>query len=240
MASRRSARRPVGAGIFASVLLVPLLVVPSLLMPSLVMTGCKRKSATTSPDSLEAGMRAYLAKRGAICLGKTEWPIDVPVSKVSSKDRDARQMPVFERLGLVRGTDTTVDTKSGDDLKTTDVRRYELTEAGAQYYVDHEVGRTASGEPLQQKDFCVVKLSLDKIVHADIKDADAGQRMAVVEYTYAVDAPAWTRDPEIERVLPFVAKLVKGAGSASMTQGFTWTHEGWVANELLTTAQATK
>lgn len=217
--------RLICAGVIASLLLV---------------TGCKRKAAPTPPDSLEAGMRAYLGKRGTICLGKNEWPIDVPLSKVSTKDRDAQQMPVFERLGLVRGTDTTVEAKSGDDATPTRVRRYELTEAGAQYYVDHEVGRTSTGEIRHQKDFCVAKLSLDKIVHADIKDVDAGQRVAAVEYTYAVDAPAWTRDPEIKRVLPFVAHLVNGAGTESMTQGFTWTRDGWVANELLTSAQATK
>jgi hypothetical protein len=204
----------------------------------LLVAACGR-GAAPAPDPFEAAVRTYLAKRGALCLGKSAWPIDVPVRHARTGDRDALQMPVLERLGLVRGTDMTVDMPDDHGVVPTDVRRYELTDAGRQYYLARERGRGASGEPLHEKsDFCVARLSLDKIVRTDVKGGDAGPREATVAYTYTVDAPPWARDPEFQTVLPAVARVLDGAGTAQLTESFTWTRDGWVAHELLGDGQA--
>jgi hypothetical protein len=55
----------------------------------------------------------------------------------------------------------------------------------------------------------------------------------VVSYTYHVEAAPWTRVPEIEAVFPAVDRVVTGADSALLKEGFTLTNDGWVANELL-------
>lgn len=204
----------------------------------LLLAACGR-GAAPAPDPLEAAVRTYLAKRGALCLGKNAWPIDVPVHQAQRGERDAVQMPVFERLGLVRGTNMTVGLSDDHGGVPTDVRRYELTDAGRQYYLARERGRGASGETLYEKsDLCVARLSLDKIVRTDVKGGDAGPREATVAYTYTVDAPPWTRDPELQTVLPAVARVLGGAGTAELAESFTYTSDGWVAHELLGDGQA--
>jgi hypothetical protein len=196
--------------------------------------GCHRKVDSTV-DPFVAAMHAYLERRGTLCLGKSAWPIDVSARDVSQGGRDALQMPVFERLGLVQGADVSIDVQTADGAMARDVRRYQLTDTGRRYYVTREAGRKPSGDAIYASDFCVLRLTLDRIVHTDVAQSDAGPRTAVVRYTYWVDAPAWARDPELQKVLPAVAGVVNGAGSAELVENFTWTPNGWVANELLDT-----
>jgi len=208
--------------------------------------GCNRRADSThgthadrAASPFEAPLRAYLDKRGDLCLNKTKWPIDVPLN-AAPNDRDALQMPVFERLGLVRSSSATVDSKAGDKVVPVDVRRYELTDAGRARYIQRERGRGPTGEPIYESDLCVARLSLDRIVRADVIEHDAGARDATVAYTYHVEAPAWTHDAEVQRVLPMVAHVVNGEGTAQLTETFIWTRDGWVARELVGGEQAPK
>jgi hypothetical protein len=59
-----------------------------------------------------------------------------------------------------------------------------------------------------------------------------------VSYTYTVDAPTWTADAGFQRVFPAVARVLRGAGTAQLVEGFTLTPDGWAANELLPPAAA--
>ncbi|HVW27416.1 MAG TPA: hypothetical protein VHC69_18760 [Polyangiaceae bacterium] len=181
-----------------------------------------------------AGMRAYLARRGDLCVGKPVWPIDVSRDETRGGSRDAVQMPVLERLGLVKGTDAVADVDTEDGPVKVEVRRYTLTPEGTRYYLprDARPGQTPA------HDFCAAKLTLDKVVGwADPSSKVVGSH-TTVEYTYRAEGAAWTRDPEALRVFPMVARVLNGAGADRLKEGFTLTDKGWVADELLDEAPA--
>jgi hypothetical protein len=204
------------------------------ILPLLLLGACGKKADVTQAN-FEDGMRTYLERRGDLCLAKTTWPIDVTPHDVAMGTRDAIQMPVFERLGLVRSSDATGEVTTDDGSLPVEVKRYELTEAGLRSYRTREIGVNAAGEKVAAGDLCAAKLSLAKVVGWDLPAATTpgDRRRAVVSYTYEVAAEPWTREPEMERVLPLVAHVVAGAGSAQMKESFTLTADGWVADDLL-------
>jgi hypothetical protein len=197
-------------------------------------TACGKKTDPTQAH-FEEGMRAYLERRGDLCLAKYEWPIDVSAHDAAVGTRDALQMPVLERLGLVRSSDFTINVNRDDGVVPVDVKRYELTEAGLADFRSREVGVNPAGEKLVSSDFCVAKLSLDKVVgwevHGGAGPGDSPR--AVISYTYAVASDPWTHDPEIQRVLPAVARVIAGAGTATLEETFALRPEGWVAVDLV-------
>jgi hypothetical protein len=200
-----------------------------------LLSACAKKSDATRAN-FEEGLRAYLERRGDLCIGKAAWPIDVWPHDVTTGTRDAIQMPVFERLGLVRSRDVAIDVPTDDGTTPVEVKRYELTEAGLRDYRSHEIGINAAGEKVAAGDFCVARLSLSKVVRWELApSATPGDERprAVVAYTYEVAADPWTRDPEVQRVLPAVARVVSGARSAELKESFTLTSDGWVADDLL-------
>ncbi|MES1206268.1 MAG: hypothetical protein ABUS79_10065, partial [Pseudomonadota bacterium] len=81
-------------------------------------------------------------------------------------------------------------------------------------------------------DLCVVKLGLGDVQRWELQP-QATPPSALVNYTYTVDAPGWTRDPGFQRVFPAVARVIRGAGTAQLVEGFTLTADGWTANQLL-------
>ncbi len=206
---------------------------PVAILPLLLLAGCGKKTDATR-GHFEEGMRTYLERRGDLCLAKSSWPIDVTPHDAAMGTRDALQMPVFERLGLVRSTDATVDVVQDDGSIPVPVKRYELTEAGLRDYRSHEIGVSPTGEKVAAGDFCVARLTLASVVRWEIAQGAAADRpRAVVSYTYEVAAEPWTRDPEVQRVLPVVARVISGARSAELKEPFTQTPDGWVADDLL-------
>ena len=178
-----------------------------------------------SRENFTRGMLAYLAARGELCLGK-EFPLDVTEREFQLRARNAVQMPVLERLGLVTSRAATGQVTTEDGVLSVPVTRFELTPKGRQYYrTEPALGKHAHG------DLCVANLSLDKVVSWEVNDQDA--RSAVVSYTYHVDAAPWTSVPEIKAVFPAVDRVVTGAGKALLEEGFTLTNDGWVVNELM-------
>jgi hypothetical protein len=206
---------------------------PLALVLSAALAGCADKRAPTAPN-FARGLRDYLRVRGDLCLGlgKDQWPIDVWPGSSAAHDRNAVQMPVLERLGLVSSSDAVVDKATVTGVSRVTVRRYRLTDAGRAALVQRPGLSGGSGVV----DFCVAKLTLDKVASWELTDRGAGQRGALVHYTYDVEAAPWTRDPEARRVFPMVDRVVRGAGSAQLEEGFTSTAAGWVANELLPVA----
>jgi hypothetical protein len=180
-------------------------------------------------------MEAYLAQRGDLCIARQSWPVDVTENDRALRTRDAVQMPVFERLGVVGGHQIKVRaaTEAGETV-VVPVTRYELTDSGRQSYIDRRSGRPvaprADADP--QADLCVARLSLDKVVGWEASLADRQPMNVIVSYTYKVDAVPWVRDPEALRVLPAIARVIAGAGTAELKQGLVSTGGGWVANEL--------
>lgn len=190
-----------------------------------VLAGCGARQPEANLPNLTAAMNAYLAKKGDLCLGKTQWPIDVPQREAGTRARNAVQMPVLEHLGLVSASTAKVeDAKEGEAHAEIVVTRYALTEEGKKYFHTRET----------QGDFCAAHLTLDKVVgweaRPDGKGANgkADASAVVVTYTYRVDAAPWTGDADVRNAFPMVDRVVRGAGSMQLKQNFRRTDSGWV------------
>ena len=186
-------------------------------------------------ENFTQGMNAYLAKRGDLCLAKYDWPIDVTPAEFAAGARNAVQMPVLQKLGLVDVSDVSVETKTDNAVVAAKVKRYQLTESGKKYYLTHELRSLAAdgSKTLHQRDFCVAKLSLDKIVGWDPPTTVNARKETVVTYTYTVEAAPWLQDPGAKRVFPLVDRVVQGARVAQFQEAFALTKDGWVAKDLL-------
>jgi hypothetical protein len=141
-------------------------------------------------------------------------------------------MPVLERLGLVSATDAVAVIPGDVAQAPVPVRRYQLTDAGKAYFKPRGSATLGAAQPVHS-DFCVAKLSLDKVVHVQMTPTEAQAQTAVVNYTYRVDAAPWTSDADAQRVFPMVARVVQGAQKAELVEAFTRTPAGWVANDQL-------
>jgi hypothetical protein len=177
-------------------------------------------------DSFTRAVNGYLDKHGDLCLGKYDWPIEVSAQEIQSGGRNAVQLPVLEKLGVVRSIAASADEHPQPAEAVLVVRRYELTETGKKYYLKREGARE------HPADFCAAKLSLDKIVSWEVHEKGS-QSEAVVTYTYRVDAAPWAKDVDAQRVFPAVARVLSGAGKAQLREAFTRTAQGWTAKDSL-------
>jgi hypothetical protein len=180
------------------------------------------------PKALHRELVKYLAKQGQLCLGKSDWPIDVSQEDIQENSRDAVQMPVLEKLGLVTSTVTESQRLGIDDnaVHTVAVKRYELTSAGRKSYLDKDITRDSGAAKVRhRKDLCAAKLTLDKIVRWE--PTDMGQ--LTVFYTYHVTAVPWVLSADALAVFPMIAKIVKGEGTLQLSQRMQFGKEGWTA-----------
>ncbi|MFM9924991.1 hypothetical protein VLK31_18505 [Variovorax sp. H27-G14] len=190
-----------------------------------LLTGCGPHQPEANLQNLTAAMNAYLAKKGDLCLGKTQWPIDVPQREVGTRARNAVQMPVLEHVGLVSASTAQVEeAREGEQPASVTVTRYVLTEEGKKYLHTRET----------QGDFCAAHLTLDKVVgwearkdEHDAKDPKEASAV-VVTYTYKIDAAPWTGDADVQKAFPMVERVVRGAGTMQLKQNFKRTDSGWV------------
>ena len=178
-------------------------------------------------DAFEAGLRTFLADgHDQVCLGMYDWPMDLTEEEAGANSRHAVQLPVFEKLGLAKSTVVPVprSTVNPDGA----IKRYELTDEGRKYYKPHAY--TGRDRIAHQSDFCVARLSLAKVESWQIDSHDAQHPAATVSYTYHVEPAPWMDNDDARRVLPMVAKVIKGAdGGLQMHQGFTRDDKGWLA-----------
>lgn len=195
-----------------------------------LLSGCGPQQPEANLQDMTAAMNAYLAKKGDLCLGKTQWPIDVPQREVGTRARNAVQMPVLEHVGLVSASEAKVeDAKEGEQPTEITVTRYVLTEEGKKYL-------HTRGTPDTQADFCAAHLTLDKVVGWEARkktgDADKAKNAAAaavsVTYTYKVEAAPWTGDADVQKAFPMVDRVVRGAGTMQLKQNFRHTDSGWV------------
>ena len=178
-------------------------------------------------EAFEAGLRTFLADgHDQVCLGMYDWPIDLTEEEAGAKSRHAVQLPVFEKLGLVKSTVVPVprSTVNPDGA----IKRYELTDEGRKYYKPHAY--TGRDRVAHQSDFCVARLTLAKVERWQIDSRDAQHPAATVSYSYRIEPAPWMDNDDARRVLPMVAKVIQGAdGGLQMHQGFTRGDKGWVA-----------
>ena len=215
---------------------------PTLLAGVLLLSGCAaappRVAATAKtaamPDHarLQQALEDFLSHQGRICLGKFDWPIVVSEREFKRHGRDAVQMPVLEKLGLVTSTSATEQRVHDDgELETVAVKRYELTDAGRRYYVAKEATTEGPGgsDIEHHQDFCGATLTLDQVVawQKDGDAPDAGQ--VTLTYTFHVVPADWARDPEALLVFPMLDRVIKGDGTLHLEQRMSLSKAGWVA-----------
>lgn len=174
---------------------------------------------------LAAALTRHLAQQGDLCVGKFEWPIDVAPGDAEAGSRDAVQLPVMARFGLVAAVQGTVLRKNADgEEHEVPVQRYELTEAGRKFYVQRSrTTLTPAGERVTRPgDFCVARLRLDQVVGWDAA-------LSTASYTYKITAPDWMHDPAMRQVFPMVNYILQGEGKLQMKQVLRRENNSWVA-----------
>jgi hypothetical protein len=200
------------------------------------LVACHDKRAPNA-ENFAPALVAYLAERGELCVGKSEWPIDVSEREAELGTRDAKQLPVLEQLGLVRSADATATRKNEDETYEVRVKRYDLTPAGRSYYHARK-SKDAQGNLVAQADLCAAKLSLDQVKSWQLTTSSAGRQSAVLYYTYHIAPAPWATAPAAQRVFPAVARVLQGAGKDELREELVLTADGWVASELLGTPSA--
>lgn len=183
-------------------------------------------ATTASPRQLTQAVKQFLVDHGDLCVAKYTWPRNVTAADEQAGTDDAIQLPVLERLGLVRSADIPVPAAAGPQAHG---RRYSLTALGRKYYLRRQrVTLGAHDRPVQHTgDFCVARLSLDKVIKWTAPAPAHGHLETVVKYTYHIKPAVWMADPGAQRVFPVIARLIQGEGRLEMTatvqlQGHTW------------------
>jgi hypothetical protein len=193
------------------------------------LAACSKSDVPTA-DTFTAGMNTYLAQRGNLCLDKRQWPIDVTPEEMANHERNANQMPVFEKLGLVTSSDAVATYKTEEKSETVTVKRYVLTDEGKKYYIADVPLSSLENHPQKEPagDFCAGKLSLDKVVSwTPPTTNDKGQKQTVVSYTYHIDPAPWMKTAEARGILPVVANIIDMAGKAQLEENFVLMPDGW-------------
>lgn len=191
-------------------------------LAALAAASAHASAPALSQKAFTPAVEKYLQQKGNFCLGKFDWPISVTDDDRRTGTNDALQMPVLEKLGLVASA-------AGADLHVT---QYALTEEGKKYYlVKRTVTLGPADKPIEHPgDFCAATLVLDKVVSWEPPAVVNGKPQTTVMYTYKVaSAASWARDPDIQRVFPMIHKVLDGAGSMQLMQGFIWSNTGWIA-----------
>lgn len=202
----------------------------------LTLVACNNKQSTEpTAETFNKGMQAYLAQKGHLCLAKYTWPVEVTQAEFAIGGRNALQMPVLQKLGLVSASDVTIKYAGEDKSGVLPGKRYSLTPEGQKYFLKQDmISQTSDGSKVTHHgDFCAATLSLNQIVGWEPPRDDNGRKTTAVTYTYKIDAAPWARDPEAQRVFPMVARLIAGDGQMQLKEAFTLTDKGWIANDLM-------
>jgi hypothetical protein len=199
-----------------------------------LLAGCSGGKRELNQANLTHAMNDYLARRGDLCLAKNSWPVFVTEAESKAGSRNALQMPVLERLGLVSALDATVEQVGEDGARSAaHARRYDLTAQGRRYYLARAPHKTPSGNRFAEAghDFCAARLSLDKVV-GWAPSGSSGASEAVVTYTYKVDPAPWAADAALRTVFPMVDSVIRGAGTMQLKEGVVLGANGWEARDL--------
>lgn len=174
------------------------------------------QAGTSAParPQLTMAVQSFLDNHGDLCVGKFAWPRDVTEADRQAGTNDAIQLPVLERLGLVRS-----EVLPAKTAKNGPITRYSLTAKGLQFYVHKKESVLSSHNRLLQRDadFCVAKLSVDKVVKWSQPQQVHGQLETMVLYTYHIKSADWMADPQARKVFPVVDRIIRGQGNMLMS-----------------------
>jgi uncharacterized protein involved in response to NO len=206
------------------------------LMVLTALAAChNQQTQVPNRDNFTAAVDDYLAQRGHLCVAKYDWPIAVTDADRQAHSLDAQQMPYLETLGLVTGRDTSVARKgAGGAASTVPAREYALTAAGQKYYLHVPVVvATPTEHVTHPADFCVAKLSLDRLFGWETPQTINGRTVSSLLFSYRIVDPApWLRTPDARRAFPMAIRSIDNAGTLQLRVGFHLTPQGWVADEL--------
>jgi hypothetical protein len=181
--------------------------------------------------NLTQAMQAYLARRGDLCVGRSAWPVVVTREEAAQGSRNSVQLPVLERLGLVKSSVVQVTTGEAARHRS-EARRYELTEAGGKFYLAHAPHKRETGHPVADHDFCAGRLSLKRVVRWEPASTRGPGAETIVTYTYDITPATWAADPEVRQVFPMVDRVLRGAGTMELKEAMVLTPDGWEARDL--------
>jgi hypothetical protein len=174
--------------------------------------------AEPNQEQLSHAVTQFLVDHGDLCMAKYTWPRDVTAEDQQAQTNDALQLPVLERLGLVKSQDV----ESG--------KRYWLTHKGQKYYSKKKRTTLGIHGDAQEHgaDFCVASLTLDKVVKWTPPDDPKLQTERIVSYTYRIKAADWMSDSDARKVFPIVDRIIQGQGKLQMTATVEWRDGQWV------------
>jgi hypothetical protein len=183
-------------------------------------------SAGASRPLMTQAVKKYLNEHGDLCVGKSTWPRFVTEEDRRAGSNDALQMPVLERLGLVESAEVSIP--ASDPVGP--VKRYSLTAKGRQFYLRKKTTTLGPHDrPVERDaDFCVARLSLDKVVKWSSPEEAHGHVETVVSYTYKVKSADWMLDPEARKVFPVVDRIIHGECNALMSATLQAQNGKWV------------
>lgn len=203
------------------------------------LSACTGGERQANQANFTAAMTTYLAARGDLCLAKNRWPIDVTSSEFDSgNSRNAVQMPVLEKLGVVSSNTVSVVKTDEDGVKTSEpAKRYMLTDLGKQSYLSRAPRKRPTGDRFADatQDLCAVHLSLDKVVGweaANNPDKKGAAAETVVTFTYQAKPVAWAGDPAARKAFPMIDTILRGAGTLQLKEAFIQGQTGWEAVDL--------
>jgi hypothetical protein len=183
------------------------------------------RANTVAPGrpALTVAVNSFLQSHGDLCVGKFSWPRIVTEADREAATDDALQLPVLERLGLVRSEVLPV---AGRRAST----RYSLTPKGLHFYLhkDRTVLGIHGGPVEHNADFCVARLSLDKVVKWTQPEQMHGHVETQVLYTYRIDSADWLADPQARKVFPVVDRIIRGQGNMLMSVTVQARNGAWV------------
>jgi hypothetical protein len=212
---------------------------------ALMLTSGALQAGTDQPSEREltSAVKHYLSDHGDLCVGKFAWPRVVTQQDQLAHTNDAVQLPVLEHLGLVESTEisapaaakpaswtptaadaagnaATPGSQSESSAATAETaRRYSLTAKGQRYYLQKKrITLGAHDQPVEHdKDLCVARLSLDKVVKWSPPEQVHGHPETVVRYTYHVKSVDWMADPQARQVFPVVDRIIRNQDNMLMS-----------------------
>ena len=217
-----------------------------------LVSGLAQATAEASRPLMTQAVKQYLREHGDLCVGKYTWPRFVTEQDRQAGTNDALQMPVLERLGLVESADVSIpitpaagaeatagspaagSPAAGSPAAASDlvgpVKRYSLTAKGRQFYLRKKTTIMGAHDRAVERDadFCLARVSLDKVVKWTSPEETHGHVETVVSYTYKVKPADWMADAEARKVFPIVDRIIHGEGNAVMTATLQVQNGKWV------------
>ena len=75
----------------------------ALWLPVFLFAGCSaHHDEVPDRENFTAAVSKFLDAHGDMCIGKVKWPIDITKDEANERTANSLQLPVLEKIGLVR------------------------------------------------------------------------------------------------------------------------------------------